>query len=220
MKKILFLLLIPMLYSNSYMRCDQIGDANYDWAITVKNGYFYPQDKTLREIFCQSGNKGGYWFETALRYNIWKKLDIEANGSYFGKNGKALCSNECTNVKIPTLGLGLKYFFHVKDYIDSSKFLDKISLFVGAGLKTFFYRENNKSIFVAQCVKKTAVGGMFNLGLEYTTKKNFFIDLFFDYNVKKLRPCYSSSCNTCEPSCRFDIDLGGFVTGIGLGYKF
>jgi outer membrane protein W len=146
-------------------------------------------------------------------------LDIEASGSYFSKDGKALCSNECTNVKIPTFGLGLKYFFYGKNYNNESNFLDKISFFVGAGLKTFFYRENNKSPFVAQCVKKTTVGGMVNLGLEYTTKKNFFIDLFFDYNFKKLKPCCNNSCNECEPSCRFDIDLGGLVAGIGLGYK-
>jgi hypothetical protein len=105
-KKILFFCLLPLFCSGLSTLCDQqgdtvydkqvgdkhrhhdrLGDADYDWAITIKNAYFYPQDCTLRQIFCQCGNKGGYWFEGAVRYNIWKRLDIEASGSYFGKGG-------------------------------------------------------------------------------------------------------------------------------------
>ncbi|MFC1841802.1 hypothetical protein ACFLYA_01900 [Candidatus Dependentiae bacterium] len=242
MKKILFLCITSSLFfcSNIVPYCkDSQGDADYDWAITIKNGYFYPRDKTLRKIFNRCGRKGGYWFEGAARYNIWKKMDIEASCSYFGKEGKALCGTECTKVKIPTLGLGLKYFFNCGDCCncccDCPDFLDKLSFFIGGGLRIFFYREHNASCFVKQCFKKTTAGGMVNIGCECDIRKGFFIQVFFDYNFKKLWAycdnlcCNDSCCNdfccqgypkTCCPSYFCNVDLGGSVVGIGLGYKF
>lgn len=237
MKKTLFFVTILAIFANLTTLCSHVertekahkkekNEANYNWAITIKNGYFYPQDKVLRNIFDRCGNKGGYWIEGAVRYNLWKKLDIEASGSYFSKKGKALCGTECTKVKIPTFGLGLKYFFNFGDLSSNSDFLDKLSVFLGAGLRVFFYREKNGSCYVKRCYKKTTVGGMVNFGFEFDVHKDFFIDLFFDYNFKKLKPCCNNNCcnvnvnGTCCPSCFADLHLGGLVAGIGLGYKF
>jgi hypothetical protein len=239
----------------------------YGIAFTLKNGYFYPQEKVLRNIFDRKGSKGGYWVEGALRYNFWKGLNIEASGSYFKRSGYALCCPvtcntnystsccnttccnttgcntecntsrcgcECTEVRIPTVGLGLKYFWDCCDWCQ---------LFIGAGLRIFFYREKNSSPYVVPCVSKTTAGGMVNAGIEFDVYKGFFIDLFIDYNFSKLNNCCkaccypcsspcSSSCTSCTsfcsttsccsycPSCCFDINLGGVVGGIGLGYKF
>jgi len=237
----------------------------YGVAFTLKNGFFYPQEKVLRNIFDRKGSKGGYWIEGAVRYNFWKGLNVEASGSYFKRTGYSLCCPvtcdstccstnccwptscntgcntsgcttcrcgcECTEVKIPTLGLGLKYFWECCDCCEP---------FIGAGLRVFFYREKNSSSYVVQCVNKTAVGGMINGGIEFDICNGFFIDLFVDYNFSKLNnscnsccypcstncntscnPCSSTtSCNSCCPSCCFDIHLGGVVGGIGLGYKF
>jgi len=188
------------------------------WAVTIKNGYFYPKDEVLRNIFCQCGKSGGYWIEGAVRYNMYKGLNLEASGSYFEKNGKALNGTACTKVKIPTIGLGLKYFLNC---------FDKVSFFAGAGVRIFFYNEKNESDEVKRCYKKTTVGGMVNFGCEVDVYKGFFVDLFFDYNFKKLTPCNCDNCRsynpntgTCCPSSFADLHIGGLVTGIGLGYKF
>jgi len=207
MKKILFLCTSLLIFNNSIF-CDNNNkeeEKENRWAVTLKNGYFYPQDCNLRNIFCRCGNKGGYWVEGALRYNMWKGLDIEASGSYFKKDGKALCGNDCTTVRIPTFGLGLKYFFNLGDIKNSdSKFLDKLYFFLGAGMRIFFYKEKNCSCYVQQCVKETKVGGMVNVGFEYDLPKNFFLDLFFDYNFKEFKPCCNDCCcnnSCCTPCC-------------------
>jgi len=211
---------------NKVEKKSEKNEADYDWAVTIKNGFFYPRDCVLRDIFCQCGSKGGYWIEGAVRYNLWKRLDIEASGSYFGKKGKALCGCECTKVKIPTFGLGLKYFFNFGDLSDNSDW-DKLSFFLGAGLRIFFYNEKNESCFVKRCYKETTVGGMVNFGFEYDVHEEIFLDLFFDYNFKKLKPCCNNNCcctddlsGTCCPSCFADLHIGGLVVGIGLGHKF
>jgi len=210
---------------------------DYGIAFTIKNGFFYPQDCVLREIFDRCNGKGGYWVEGAMRYNFWRDLNVELSGSYFSKKGIALCGNEYTKVKLPTFGLGLKYFFMCKDYYNCDSCWNRLSFFVGGGLRVFFYKERNGSPYVAQCVDKTTVGGMVNAGLEIDLYKGLFLDLFVDYNFGKVdldrndlcntcNPCCnptptsSTQCTSCCPSCCFDLKVGGVVGGIGLGYKF
>jgi len=246
MKKIIAIFCMTCAFTAGALFCKEAKNADEEkerWAITFKNGYFYPQECTLREIFDRSGGKGGYWVEGAARCRFWKGMNVEASGSYFKRKGYALCGTECTEVKIPTLGLGLKYFFNCADFCDDcSDCCKRFSLFLGAGLRVFFYRERNSSPFVIQCVDKTTVGGMVNFGIEVDIWKGLFLDLFVDYNFRKLslgrgdfcnscgsccNPCCtpctttsSASFDSCCPSCCFDIHVGGVVGGIGLGYKF
>jgi len=207
-------------------------EENNRWALTFKNGFFYPQECILREIFDRCGSKGGYWPELAIRYNCWKELYIEASGSYFKREGRALNSDEWTEVSIPTFGFGLKYFFNQKDfYDDCDNWLDRCSFFLGGGLRVFFYREKSCPPFFPLCIKKTTVGGMVNAGFEVQVCKNLFIDLFVDYNIKKMYlDCDDISlpynnqpnnvCGDCCPSCIYDIHIGGLVAGVGIGCMF
>ena len=241
MKKIILFGVILLSLFRSYIlaSCDGPKEADCDWAITIKNGYFYPQDKTLRCIFDRCGSKGGYWLELAVRYNFWKGLNVEASGSYFKRKGRALYSSECTEVKIPTVGLGLKYFFTPIDFCDDCDCCDNCnnwwSFFLGGGLRVFFYHEKNNYPYVLSCREKTTAGGMVNAGFEFRVWKGLLINLFADYNFKKLRFCCDNTCGTsnCQstcsntsnnvcacPSCNFDIHLGGLVAGVGIGYAF
>jgi len=215
--------------------CDPCDDC-YGLAFTVKNGFYYPQDCTLRNIFDRKSSKGGYWVEGAFSYNFWKGLNAEVSGSYFSHKGIALCGTECTEVKLPTFGLGLKYFLRPADWCDCccNNCFERVSFFIGGGLRLFFYRERNSSPYVIQCIDKTVTGGMVNFGVEFDVWRCFFIDLFVDYNFAKLNldrndvcctpccnPCtQSTACGFCCPSCCYDLKLGGVVAGIGLGVKF
>ena len=42
----------------------------HGWMLALKQGYFIPQDKTLRSIFDGCGSKGGYFVEGAVRYKV------------------------------------------------------------------------------------------------------------------------------------------------------
>jgi len=226
-KKIALFFMISALITGTLF-CKEVKNSEeekdeYGLAFTLKNGYFYPQENVLREIFARSGGKGGYWIEGAIHYNFWKGLNVEASGSYFKHKGLALCGCESVEVKIPTFGLGLKYFW---------KAHERIELFAGAGLRTFFYHEKNGSSYVIQCVDKIRVGGMVNAGIEFNVYKGLFVNLFVDYNIGKLNSkcnnscnacntcCSTTQCGSCVPSCCYSIHIGGVVGGIGLGYKF
>lgn len=65
----------------------------YRWSFELKQGYFYPQDKLLRDMFKFRGSKGGYMVELDARWRFWKGFNLELNGSYFSHNGCALVTS-------------------------------------------------------------------------------------------------------------------------------
>jgi len=191
------------------------------FAFKVKNGFFYPQESVLKNIFARSGSKGGYWFEGAACWRLWNNLNLEASGSYFERSGRALCGSECTKVKIPTFGLGVKYFFNGNKFSNCYRsFLGRISPFIGGGLRVFFYRECNQSQFM-KTIEKTTVGGMLNAGIEIDLFRDLFVDLFVNYVGAKVKPtCNKVDSIECCPSCIYDLNIGGVIFGAAIGYKF
>jgi hypothetical protein len=188
---------------------------------SLKQGYFVPQDKNLRNIFDCHGSKGGYFIEGALRYNVWDCLYLELNSSYFSHKGRASvttisCNDssenccegcgECVKFKMPTLGFGVKYFYW---------FHDCISFFVGGGLKAFFVRIKNDSPYVQRCNNKNELGGFLHTGFMFDVYKGLSIELFADYFGTRLeRPCTDIS------SITYRLNVGGFAGGLGIGYSF
>ena len=199
------------------------------FAVTVKNGVFCSQDSCLRRIFDGAGSKVGYWFEGAARWRFWNNLNLEVSGSYFKHLGRDLSCSRYTEVKIPTFGLGIKYFFECDKFFDCcDSFWNRFSPFIGCGLRVFFYDESNQDLFVNPCVKERVVGGMINAGVEIDVYKGLFIDLFVDYVGAKVKPCCSKKLcasnsvlnNLCCPSSAHDLNIGGVVIGAAIGYKF
>ena len=216
MKKIVIVMLSLCFITPDTLRSHQkeMEKSRHDITFMLKNGYFCPQEKRLRSIF-----HGGYWVEGAALYDLHKGLNIEAAGSYFSKKGTATNSTEKTKVSLPTVGLGLKYFWRH----DTS-----IRPFVGAGGRVFFYREKNNSPYVVRSVKKTVGGGILNTGVSFNPYKGLLIDLFADYTFAKVHPkkscCTGDSLvdeiSTCIPSCSYKTAIGGLIAGIGIGYTF
>jgi hypothetical protein len=180
----------------------------------LKNGYFHPQEERLRSIF-----HGGYWVEGAILYDMYKGCNIEFVGSYFKKEGTAINSNTKTKITIPTLGLGLKYFWrHDKS----------VRPFLGTGGRIFFYREKNNSHYVAHRREETLAGGILNAGISFNPCKGLLIDLFADYTFAQVHPknhcCAGKSLgneiSNCTPSCSYKTNIGGLIAGIGIGYTF
>ncbi len=210
-------ILIALFISNSNCNATKTNESitkdKNKYAVSIKNGYFYPQECILRKIFSQTGSGGGYWLEGAFRWQFWKTLNLEASGSYFRRSGKSLGSNACTEIKLPTIGLGLKYFF------------DTIPFYIGGGLRLFFYSERNSSCYVIHCLKKTAPGGMISFGFECNPYKELFLGLSMEYNKAKFKPncgitVEDETCVSCCPSKIHSIDIGGFVTSIELSLRF
>jgi hypothetical protein len=186
---------------------------------SLKQGYFIPQEKTLRNIFNGCGSKGGYFIEGALRYNIWKCLYVDINASYFGHKGRALvinrsesnttCCNtygECIDFKMPTIGVGLKYYYW---------FSDCISFFVGGGIKGFFVRIKNDSPYVPHNDNQSSAGAFLHTGFLFDIYHGFALELFADYLGSRLKCPWQTTTST-----RYKLDVSGFAGGLGLDYSF
>ena len=220
MKKILLSLTCLALVGTIYA-------SDHGWMFSVKQGYFVPQSDTLRDMFKCSGGPGGYFVEGALRWDVYKGLNLELNSSYFGHNGRALattittssscvchsssCSSGCCSsyrieFKMPTVGFGLKYFYC---------FHNRCNVFIGGGIKGFFVRIKNESPYVPCHDNSSAVGGFVHAGLLFDIYKGLFLEVFADYLGSRL----DYPCEDCS-SCQYKLDVSGFAGGLGIGYKF
>ncbi len=217
MKIYLSFILVVLFINGSNCSTTETNEYNFKdekkCAFSIKNGYFYPQEGILRKIFSKTGSEGGYWFEGAFRWQFWRTLNVEVSGSYFRRSGKSLGSNICTEIKLPTMGLGLKYFF------------EDLPFYIGGGLRLFFYSEKNNSTYVIRRLKKTVPGAMISFGFEFNPYKELFLGLSIEYNNAKFKPTFCISienepCTSCRPSKIHSIDIGGLVSGIELSYRF
>ncbi len=252
------LFLAPLLCLVAMPLLAHHGDNNCCWrdrfSVVLRNAYFYPQSDVLRKIFHRGGHSGGgYWVEGDVRCKVWEgcgNLVVEASGSYFQHRGKPIITpcpttplvqpvcEERTKVQIPTFGLGLKYFWSIINERCHHRLTD-CSLFIGGGMRAFFYREFDNSPYVRRHVKKNTVGGMVDAGVQMEFCDRWLLELFFEYNIKTLKTkceknnnncndkCNKLDCcftptlpNTSCPSARCDLNIGGPVFGIGLGYQF
>lgn len=200
----------------------------YGWSFMIKQGYFYPQEKFLRDIFRSAGSQGGYYIEGDIRYNFCTGFNLEVNGSYFSHKGCSLvcaydfmcsgtildcqtpqkCECPCGDpvcFKAPALGVGVNYVY---DYCDW------IGLLIGSGVKIFFVTIDTKYPYVLQHESRYAPGVYLQTGLMFNPCRGFLVELFADYMYGGI-----SSKSTCCSSC-YKINVGGFATGIGLGYEF
>lgn len=200
----------------------------YGWSFLIKQGYFYPQEKCLRDIFQCAGSRGGYYLEADMRYNFCKGFNIEIDGSYFSHKGCSVvyaydfvCSNtliECQQTqecgyscgdpvcfKAPAIGFGLKYIYDPCCWL---------GILIGGGFKVFFVSVDTQYPFIISHQSSYAPGFYVQTGLQFNPCGGLLIEVFADYMYGRM--CSNSSC--C--SNNYKVNVGGFATGVGLGYKF
>lgn len=191
----------------------------------LKQGYFHPSSNMLRQQFKQSLSTGVYSVEGDIRYRCWRRLYAELNGSYFAHKGHAIVCNiptpscpatsapcgECFKFKLPALGIGLKYFFELPCS-------PRIEPFIGIGMKAFFVRIHNNSAYVTRNEKINTVGGVFNVGLLCHFCTRGLLEIFVDYQHKKINPASTHTCNC--PSVRYTLNISGVTAGIGIGLQW
>lgn len=212
--------------------CDNDNITCSNWQLIIKQGYFHPKDKNLRCMFKNgcNGSGGGYFLEGAARCRLICGLMFEVNGSWFRHKGCSLtCVKSVTTVnplttvtapkatcisgdpfcfKMPTFGLGLKYFYDICD--------NYLNIFAGAGGKVFFLETTSCYPGCCGCEKTYAAGGFVGAGLQYLPYCGFTLEAYVDYMFKTLAK------SACSPCCDYSscLDLGGLVAGIGIGYSF
>jgi len=134
-----------------------------------------------------------YGGEVSIR--VWKALEVWFGASYFSKKGELTFTKEETKLRIVPIGAGVKYFFPVVEILDG---------YGGVGINHYSYKEENPIGKVA----KNGLGILVRAGGLVKVIKGIIIDFYINYSYCRMKPA------------DFDINIGGFETGIGLGYKF
>jgi hypothetical protein len=136
---------------------------------------------------------GGMAFGGEFNVIIAKNIGVWINASYFSKAGQLTFTKEDTNLSIIPIGIGACY----------RKMISFAELYGGLGLIYAKYKET------AQIgnVSSSGIGYLGKIGANFNLTQRLFVDLFVHYSSCKMKPA------------DFDIDIGGFEAGIGIGYK-
>lgn len=161
--------------------------------VEVRGALFFPSSSLFKEIY---GNTGGciqLEADTSFcgGWGIWSNLD------WLSKKGKSVGFKDPTRVSLSTIGLGVKY---------SYDFFSCYSLYLGVGptLGTIWLK--NKPFHHTEKVCKTTVGALVKTGVLYNLNERFFLDVFVDYLYQPMH-------------FEKHVNVGGFKTGAGIGYK-
>jgi outer membrane protein W len=175
--------------------------------VEAKAGYFVPFSNSFDRIY---GGGGIYGLEATLPFSCHSGGALWVSASYFGESGTASSLGDVdsfsTTVDIVPLGLGFKYFFNAYKF--------RVYLGIG-GLATYLHTRDD-SPFVIRNTTAWGTGIIGKAGLLYCFGRHFFVDIFSDVNYTRI----TFDRNPDDAIIRFDVNLSGWTTGVGLGYKF
>lgn len=173
----------------------------HDWALEVRGGYFWPQQRVVREIY----HHGGGEVELEGMKWVYKGLNVWANVNYFPRSGQSIGPGDSTRINLVPLSWGVKYFFPLVAGLD---------VYLGGGASYTFVRIKDNSCFVEEHVSKGGFGGVGKFGVAYTFNNHLFLDLFADYYSRmRFHPK-----NPCIEG--FSVNFGGIRTGLGIGMAY
>ena len=191
--KLLFCLLI---FSGSSIFAD------LNTSLEFRGAAFIHSSHRFREIYGNIGSS--YQIEAAgtLDCNFDCNLGWFANADWTQKKGRSEGLNDVTKMSIANFSFGLKYLY---------PFFCNYTAYVGIGPSFSRIALNNHHTHHRshhnRYNSRIAIGGILKTGVLYSIRCNIFLDVFVDYLYQPVS--YSTSVN-----------IGGFKTGAGIGYKF
>jgi len=158
--------------------------------IEANLSYFYPM---FEEAF-QDIYGGGLSYGGDLTLNVWKNVGIWFGASSFSGKGELTFTREETQISLVSLVLGGNYTF----------FTSPVNFYAGLGARFVLYKESN----VLGEVNDSGFGIEAKVGLYKKLLAGLFVDLFVGLSTCRMQPA------------DFKINVGGFKSGIGIGYEF
>ena len=137
---------------------------------------------------------GGIMYGGEISVGVWKDLDLWLGGSYLSRKGELTFTKEETKLELIPIGVGAKY------RILSGNF----SLYAGLGLNYYQYKETNP----IGDVSDEGLGFVGKFGSYVAIFGGMLIDFYVEYTYCKMKPA------------DLEINVGGIVAGIGVGYRF
>lgn len=169
-------------------------------SIEARSGFFYFQDDLPRKIYGQ----GCLDLEIEGSYFLKKKLSIWANFDYNFASGSSLELSHATHLTMLCLSVGPKAYLFALDKHPFNPYL-------GVGVAGVFLKTTDDSPYVQKHLSRYKAAGVIKSGI-FVCKGSICIDLFFDYLITSIKAEASGVKNP--------VNMGGFKTGIGMGYLF
>lgn len=166
-------------------------------------GYFYPWNKTIRKIY----PNGNFIYKAEIDVRLISSLYVFGLGDCFTKKGNSIGERDKTRINLAGFSLGLQYAINLKN---------KLSFVFGIGPKYFYFNTKDNTNYLPRKTTKNGLGGIAKASMEWYINK-FFLNIFTDYTYNKMhfkaRPNHKSYYS-------YEVQIGGFSIGAGLGYAF
>lgn len=161
----------------------------------VKGSYLHPSESAFRDIYGKAWKYGG---EVGLGTNLndLHAIEIWVGATSFNRKGKLTYTKEPTELKVFSVGAGVKYKLNIlKGFLFP---------YVGLGITYNEFKETNLLGNLSQY--EYGYEGL--IGVYLKPLKGFLLDLYIDYSSCKMEPEY------------IKFNIGGFSFGLGFGYEF
>ncbi len=155
--------------------------------------YYFIADSTYKDIY---GN-GNIMVGGSVSYEISRNLELRGELNYFRDKGKMTLTKEKITFTIIPIVCALRY-----KVIE----LNKQTVYLGAGLNYYYYREKLPPRFKE--VDDATMGYHFEIGSCLNLSQRFYMDFDLRYIFAKAS-AYEEK-----------MKLGGIRAGIGIGYDF
>ncbi len=165
-----------------------------DWIAELRGGIFLPSSEKIQKIYGHGWIEG----EAEFTYRFKGCWGIWGNAGYFYKNGHPK-GHHSGHIQLFPVSSGLKAIFFFSHHIRP---------YLGIGPSYTFLHLKNFSPLIRQRAYKNRFGFVAKSGIYFDLPKHFALDLFFDYYYQHIH------------FQLLRVNVGGFRTGIGLGYRF
>ncbi|UCE40767.1 MAG: outer membrane beta-barrel protein [Candidatus Aminicenantes bacterium] len=154
-------------------------------------GNYFVADPIYKDLY----GSGNFIFWGFVSIGVMNRLELRGDIGYFNKRGKTSLTGESTSFSLIPITIGARFRLinleHIRPYL-------------GAGLNYCLFNEKAR----IGDTSDTTLGLHFEGGSYIVIAERLYFDLNFRYSISDAKP--------------FDetIKLGGFSTGIGVGYTF
>lgn len=193
--------------------CDNLGslwngflDSCTDgWSTEIRVAYYHPVERKVRKIYSYAF--ANWQLEIGKRvtddFQVWAAIDTSSN------HGHSLGLHDKTHLRLTNCNFGLKYLYS----LDCST-----EVYLGAGMNYGILRITDHSDYVREHTDQERLGGLLKAGVNYYITCNLFVDFFFDYLFQEFK--FKNSSHSDYYVERHNLQMSGYKTGVGIGYKF
>ena len=168
--------------------------------LQVRAGYFQFTSDWAKKIY--SNGTPDIELEGSVR--IHSNISVWSNFNYVWKAGHSTAFANGTHLDLGTLSLGVNLMTPFKR--------SSALVYVGLGISGAYVHTKDHTAYLPTNTSKLGVGCVAKLGVFIPCIKHIFLNPFFDYYYQPIHTRNSANHST--------VDMGGFRTGLGIGYSF